>query len=202
LKKPGFEVAAYAGLSGLASKALSAEVLTKYEIFDDKDAPGFEATLKTIKSFDEVDKNDPHKLAELGQTAPARMSDIKAVHIGLLLQFLTMVIAALSLYAVTVDNGDKILAQGVSELQIIYEQTYQQYQTQEDQYKFDRILTSRYHLREGPNANAASITILNMDRIVRTVKTNGNWAYVIVYSYGSEPELKGWVYRYGLKPFL
>lgn len=111
-----------------------------------------------------------------------------------------IIIAVSILILSTQDDSSEILEQGFKELNQQYESVEKELRRQQHRYTHDRILTSRYHLREGPNKDSTSIIVLNADRIVTVKKTQGNWAYVTVVPYGSEPELSGWVYRYGLKP--
>ena len=202
LKLPGFELTAQAGLTGLAPKAVSAEILSKYESDVDDGGSGFDVTLNTIRALDGIDQDNPEDIIELGRSASAQITSLSPQNRALLIQFITMLIAALSLFAVMNDNSEELLEQGVGELKAIYEQTQTHIRQEEDRYKYDRVLSSRYHLREGPSKDSDSIIILNTDRLLRIIETEGNWAYVVVYPYGSEPELRGWVYRYGLKPLI
>lgn len=204
LKLPGFEMTARAGLSGLASKALSANILSQYDepTDDEKVIDAYEVTRSIINGLDDIPQEDIDALIGYAQSVPDRFSLSNPSHLRLLLDFLIIIIAVLSLLGQTLDSSEEHLEEMLGGVQAIYDQNHQALKSQGHRYKHDRVLTSRYHLREGPNKKTASITILNADRIVTVLETQGNWAFVSVYPYGSEPELKGWVYRYALKPIL
>jgi len=204
LKLPGFEMTARAGLGGLASKALSAKVLSQYDepTDDENSIDAYEITRSIISSLDEIPEDNAEAIIEFAKSVPDRISLANPTHVGLFFQFLALVVVVVSLYSQTLDTSESHLEQLVERVEKIQNQHHQEILLQESRYKYDRILSARYHLREGPSKETTSITILNADRIVKVIDTKENWAYVSVYPYGGEPELKGWVYRYGLKPLI
>lgn len=200
LKRPGFEMTVQAALSGMTSKAAAAEIIEHYAEQPSKTVSVLDAAKETIQGLDTIAENDPEALKSLANAVPTKMGSIDVVHIALLLQFLQLTLTALMLYAAMTDNGDEVIREGFTVIEEYLDETQRQYALEQDNYKNDRLLTSRYHLRDGPSTEATSLTILMPDRIVNVKKTDGNWAYVEVYPYGIEPSLYGWVYRYGLRP--
>lgn len=202
LKRPGFDFTAQVGLNGTAPKAATAALLNAYLENASVDDTAFSATLECLYSIDEITEEDLNPIIEVAiagnETIVQNGSNI---HSGNLLHLLAVLLSVIAILQNHTDDSETILGEVLEEFQAGRATIEMQISNQSYRYKHDRRLTSRYHLRDGPHKEATSLTILNPDQIVTVIKVQGNWAYVEVMPYQSEPLLQGWVYRGGLAPF-
>lgn len=199
IERPGFFGAAVSGLEGMASEALTAEILNHYDEEPDTDSSEFNETLSGLHRIDEDDTPDSIVAAvqEVTQTLVAgqrQTSNANRIMIGL-----TCIACVLGTAHWIMPATDQV---GVAQLEIIREEmAINQAETlaqMEDSIQNVRFLTGRRNLRVGPDIDSDLIVTLNPDQIVRVIDVEGNWARVLVLSYAGRQELEGWLRRDGL----
>ena len=198
LELPGFNATARAGLVGLASKSASAEILVRYAGQELSQTAPLGVAMRAIKELDIIEPEDFEALTELADTATQSMSEVKQAHKYNIIQVLTLIVAVLTLYIAIIDDTGETQKEILKEVTALHEILVNEFDADHETYKYDRILTGTFHLREGNSTKTPSIMLLNKGRIVRQKRIKDGWAYVEVLPYGNEKNVYGWVYRGGL----
>jgi len=195
---PGFNATARAGLVGLASKSASAEILARYVDQELSQTAPLGIAMQAIKELDIIEPEDFDALTEVADTATQSMSEGGQTHKYNIIQILTLIIAVLTLYIAFTDGTGETQKEILKEVTTLHETLVNEFDADDEAYKYDRILTGTFHLREGNSTETPSIMLLNKGRIVRQETIKDGWAYVEVLPYANEESIYGWVYRGGL----
>lgn len=206
LGAPGFSYTAQAAIAGLASQSASAELLANYGASSFQFAEGFARALDGIHEIDisEPDGLSEQQADEILKAILERIEELQKatgwMHPQNLLALAMVLISVMMLYF----SARSPSAQQIERLQLqnqrLIELQEEDLARNDGRYRNDRRLTGRYYLRVAPNQESPDITLLNSDQIVAVEKTQGDWAFVRVYPYANEAEIKGWVHRNGLAP--
>lgn len=206
LAAPGFSYTAQAAIAGLSSQSASAELLANYGGFSSQFAEGFALALDGVRELDilEPDGLSDQQTDDILKAILARVDELQKatgwMHPQSLLALAMVLIAVMQLHFASISPT----AQQIETLRLQNDRLIELHQEDlirnENRYRNDRRLTGRYYLREAPNQESPDITLLNSDQIVAVEKTQGDWAFVRVYPYATEVEIKGWVHRSGLAP--
>ncbi|MCH8488612.1 MAG: SH3 domain-containing protein [Oceanicaulis sp.] len=208
LTAPGFSYTAQAALAGLASQSASAEILAHYHEKGTQFAESFARALDGIRELDISEPNElsEHQADQILEAIFERLVELQNaatwMHPQNVIALAVLLTTAASLYFAAISpTSQQIEALQLQNKRLI-ELQEQDFARNEDRYRNDRRLTGRYYLRKAPNQESPEITLLNSDQIVAVEKTQGDWAFVRVYPYANEGEIKGWVHRNGLAPLV
>lgn len=191
LKLPGFNATARAGLVGLANKSASAEVLARYANQDVNQSTPLGVAIRTIKELDIIEPEDFDALTELRGATAQSISEIEPTHKYNLIQILALIIAVISLIVTLTDDSGETQKEILEEISALHQTLSEEFNADDKAYKYDRILTGAFHLREGASTKTSSIMLLNKGRIVREKNIQDGWAFVEVLPYGDEESLYG-----------
>jgi hypothetical protein len=204
LQYTGFNFAAQAAVSGLAAHSVAAEVLARYQYTLAGLSPVFKENVEIVQSLD-GETLSPADLEAIIERVSEQVVNAHAdsgtwFHPQNFYMLVTLVIMVITLWiqsnAPTSDQFDVLLGRQNE----LVELQQADLERGEARYRNDRRLAGRYHLREAPDAESASVTILNTDQIVTVRRTQGDWVSVLVIPYANEETIEGWVHRSGLAP--
>jgi len=191
-----------------ATKSVSSEVLARYHDGELKGSDALNVTLEAVHSLDIFDDESEFAEADIESLVTKVMGMVLFIvggenfsqHRQSIYDLAMLVLTVLSIYLASQSATREQMQQIIKQNDRIIELRQQDLEKNEHRYRNDRMLRAAFHLREGPDVESSSITVLNKGQLVTAIKTQGHWVYVEVIPYADQPRLMGWIYQGGLAP--
>jgi len=201
INRPGFAVSAVAGIERMASDAVVASILSKFNDEALYPSVAFNSALSILQELDEeVDVQHTSRLVNgvIKQIYAENHPSTKNEDLMILLQVVQIIISAIALYFTIYSNNPNDAQLLEPHKTKIQQKQKQALRALKDDPAEIRFVSGHWNLRTGPDVQSTILTTLNRDQLVSVIEIRGNWARIIVLSYAGEDSFEGWVHRDGL----
>jgi len=207
LPRPGFQTTLAAALEGVVAQGAASDVLGRYDLPADPDAPIFSAVIEGVGSLDVGDVQERNeRLEEIHRVLVELLATVKEGQkpritiegtialIGLFVSIAGLAVAAAQW------AGDELERKGPGTVELLAKlDELKSVRPTIGAQRDIRYVHERAWLRAEPAADGLELRAVFPDQRVRVIDTSGNWAKVEVYDYASDRPIVGWISRRRLR---